>query len=105
MRPLGLVVLRDELRPDAAATLARFVAAGVTPKIISGDDPETVVALARQAGLGPDLRSLAGPELDGLDDEQLAAVALDDDRLRADHAGPEGAARGRAPRRAATTWR
>ena len=76
MRPLGLVVLNDELRPDAAATLARFVAAGVTPKVISGDDPETVVALARQAGLGPDLRSIAGPELDGMDDEQLAAVAL-----------------------------
>ena len=76
MRPLGLVVLNDELRPDAQATLARFVAAGVTPKVISGDDPETVVALARQAGLGSDLRSIAGPELDGMDDEQLAAVAL-----------------------------
>ncbi len=56
MDVLGLVVLRDELREEAAATLARFVAAGVTPKVISGDDPETVAALARQAGLGPEIR-------------------------------------------------
>ena len=77
MRALGLVVLKDELRPDAAATLARFAAAGVTPKVISGDDPETVVALAVQVGLGPDLRSIAGPALDAMDDEQLAGVALE----------------------------
>lgn len=77
MRALGLVVLRDELRPDAKATLARFAAADVTVKVISGDDPETVVALAVQAGLGPDLRSIAGPALDAMDDEQLAAAALE----------------------------
>ena len=77
MRALGLVVLADELRQDAAATLARFAAAGVTPKVISGDDPETVVALAVQAGLGPDLRSIAGPALDAMNDEQLAGVALE----------------------------
>ena len=77
MRALGLIVLADELRPDAAATLARFAAAGVTPKVISGDDPETVVALAVQAGLGPDLRSVAGPALDAMDDEQLAGVAIE----------------------------
>jgi cation-transporting ATPase E len=77
MRPLGLVVLRDELRPDAKATLARFAAADVTVKVISGDDPETVAALAVQAGLGPDLRSIAGPALDAMNDEQLAAAALE----------------------------
>ncbi|HEY5495601.1 MAG TPA: HAD-IC family P-type ATPase [Candidatus Limnocylindrales bacterium] len=77
MRALGLVILQDELRPDAAATLARFAAAAVTVKVISGDDPETVVALAVQAGLGPELRSIAGPALDAMDDEQLAGVALE----------------------------
>ena len=77
MRALGLVVLQDELRPDAGATLARFAAAAVTVKVISGDDPAPVVALAVQAGLGPDLRSIAGPALDAMDDEQLAAVALE----------------------------
>jgi cation-transporting P-type ATPase E len=75
MQVLGLVVLRDELRQDAASTLARFIAAGVRPKIISGDDPETVAALARQAGLGPEIRFVSGPELEALDDATLAAVA------------------------------
>jgi cation-transporting ATPase E len=75
MDAVGLVVLRDELRDDAAETLARFIAAGVTPKVISGDDPETVAALARQAGLGPDIRQVSGPDLEPLDDAALAAVA------------------------------
>ena len=77
MKPLGLVVLADELRPDARQTLARFAAAGVTPKVISGDDPATVAALARQAGLSPDLRFVAGPDLEELDDAAFSAVATD----------------------------
>jgi cation-transporting ATPase E len=49
----------------------------VTPKVISGDDPETVAALARQAGLGPEIRLTSGPELEALDDAALAAVAVE----------------------------
>jgi cation-transporting ATPase E len=75
MDVLGMIVLRDELRPDAKETLERFARAGVTPKIISGDDPETVAALARQAGLGPEIRFVSGPELEALDDATLASVA------------------------------
>jgi cation-transporting P-type ATPase E len=71
---LGLVSLSDELRPDARPTLAAFVKAGVRPKIISGDSPETVAALARQAGLA-DVRLVSGPDLEALDDEQLADAA------------------------------
>jgi cation-transporting ATPase E len=77
MRALGLVALSDQLRPEAAETLKSFREAGVAVKIISGDDPETVAALARQAGLGPDLPLLAGPELDKLDDPALAIAATE----------------------------
>jgi len=77
MTPLGLVVVADELRPDAQETLARFAAAGVTPKVISGDDPATVAALARQAGLAPDLRFVSGPDLEELDEATFAAVATE----------------------------
>ncbi len=73
--PLGLVVLEDELRPGVGAILERFRQAGVQVKIISGDDPETVVALARQAGLTGDLPQISGPQLDGLDDAAVAAAA------------------------------
>jgi cation-transporting P-type ATPase E len=74
MRPLGLVALRDELREGAAETLAAFRDAGVNVKVISGDDPETVLALARQAGI-VDATAVSGHELDGLDDAALGALA------------------------------
>jgi cation-transporting ATPase E len=76
MAALGLVSLRDELRPEAQATLASFIAAGVQPKIISGDSPETVAALARQAGLGPDIQLVSGLELAQMDEAQFSAAAV-----------------------------
>ena len=48
---LGLCVLRDELRPHVRETLRYFAQQDVTVKVISGDDPRTVAAIARQAGL------------------------------------------------------
>lgn len=50
-RVLGLIVLSDRLRPNAAKTLRYFQRQGVTVKIISGDDPQTVSAIARQVEL------------------------------------------------------
>jgi cation-transporting ATPase E len=44
LRPLGLVALRDELRAEASAVLRDLAGQGVTLKIISGDNPETVRA-------------------------------------------------------------
>jgi len=76
MRALGLIAMGDELRGEAAETLLAFREAGVRVKVISGDDPETVVALARQAGLS-EVTSIAGPELDALDDEALGRVAAE----------------------------
>ena len=75
MRALGLVAMADELRGEAASTLRAFMDNGVAVKIISGDDPETVVALARQAGLGPEIPSLAGPDLAAMDDAALVEAA------------------------------
>jgi cation-transporting ATPase E len=77
MRALGLVALSDELRAEAAETLATFRASGVAVKIISGDDPETVAALARQAGLGPEIPLLSGPQLEAMDDAALRQAATD----------------------------
>ena len=45
------------------------------PKIISGDNPETVGALARQAGLPADIALISGLELNEMSDEQFAAAA------------------------------
>jgi cation-transporting P-type ATPase E len=51
LRPVALVVLKDTLRPDAARTLRYFREQDVTVKVISGDDPRTVGAIAEQLGL------------------------------------------------------
>jgi cation-transporting ATPase E len=75
MQGAGLVALSDELRPEAADALATFIRSGVSPKIISGDNPETVAALARQAGLPSDARLFSGLELKEMTSEQFAAAA------------------------------
>ncbi len=60
--PLALVALRDELRPRVRETIADLQGAGVELKVISGDDPQTVAALAAQLGL-TDERPVAGVDL------------------------------------------
>jgi cation-transporting ATPase E len=47
LRPVSLVVLEERIRADAGATLAYFAEQGVTVKVISGDHPRTVGAVAR----------------------------------------------------------
>jgi magnesium-transporting ATPase (P-type) len=51
LRPLALIALGDELRPDAAEVLAALAAQGLRFKIISGDHPETVHAVITQLRL------------------------------------------------------
>jgi cation-transporting ATPase E len=43
--------LSEQVRPDAADTLRYFADQGVTIKVISGDNPTTVSAIAREVGL------------------------------------------------------
>ncbi|MGN0777607.1 MAG: HAD-IC family P-type ATPase [Aristaeellaceae bacterium] len=50
-RVLGVLLLSDCIRPHAEETLRYFREQGVTVKVISGDDPRTVSAMARRVGL------------------------------------------------------
>lgn len=70
--PLGILRFSDQLRPEAYETLAGFAKAGIRVKIISGDNPQTVAALARQAGLTDDIQVVSGPQLAQMDEAQLA---------------------------------
>lgn len=51
LEPMGLVVLGDQVRVDAAETLRYFAQQGVRVKVISGDHPDTVGAVAGQVGI------------------------------------------------------
>ncbi|MHA7176139.1 HAD-IC family P-type ATPase [Arthrobacter sp. Sr24] len=50
LQPVALLVFRERVRPDAGATLEYFREQGVELKIISGDNPRTVAAVARDVG-------------------------------------------------------
>ena len=51
LETMAIVELEDEIRPDAQDTLQYFADQNVTIKVISGDNPETVAAIAERAGV------------------------------------------------------
>jgi cation-transporting ATPase E len=75
LEPLAILTFGDELRPHVQETIEGFRSAGVQLKVISGDNPETVAALARQAGLGDDLKLVSGPELAAMSDVEFDQTA------------------------------
>jgi len=72
LTPVVLLTFREQVRSDAAQTLRYFEEQGVGIRVISGDDPRTVAAVARKVGLdvaeGFDAREL--PE----DIDELAEI-------------------------------
>jgi len=75
LTPAALLSLKDELRPKVRETLEGFRQAGIALKIISGDNPQTVSALARQAGFQGEMQAVSGVELEGLTPARLGEVA------------------------------
>ncbi len=65
LETVAVVVLADRVRPDAGDTLRYFAEERVRVRVLSGDNPETVGAIARGVGLD--------------DEEPIDASALDDD--------------------------
>ena len=51
LKPVALFMITDIIREDAPQTLEFFKSQGVSLKVISGDDPVTVSAIAKKAGL------------------------------------------------------
>ena len=74
LAPLGIVVLAEQLRPNADETVAFFAAEEVALKVISGDNPATVGAIARDVGVPAESAALDGGALPADDAELLAAV-------------------------------
>jgi cation-transporting ATPase E len=76
LEPVALVVIADRVRPDAAQTLAYFAQQQVQVKVLSGDAPATVGAIAASLGLeGADAPVDARTLPD--DDPDALAEALD----------------------------
>ena len=73
-RLLGLVLLREKLRPAAKDTLKWFREEGVTVRVMSGDDPRTVSAAARALELSGCEKRI---DCAALSDSELLASAED----------------------------
>jgi cation-transporting ATPase E len=76
LEPVALVVLQETLRPDTGETLRYFAEQDVAVKVLSGDNPRTVGAVARRVGV-PGAADPVDARLLGEDPEALAA-ALDE---------------------------
>ena len=51
VHPLGLIIIEDQIRPEAMDTFAYFKEQHVNIKVLSGDNPVTVSQIAGKAGL------------------------------------------------------
>ncbi|TNE90833.1 MAG: cation-translocating P-type ATPase [Deltaproteobacteria bacterium] len=74
---VGLVGFEDPLRADVPAAVADCHTAGVRVVMITGDYAATAQSIAAQAGLAGADRVITGPELDALDDTDLAERIAD----------------------------
>ncbi len=54
LRPVGLVGLRDEIRPSARQAVADCRAAGIRVVMVTGDHGDTARAVAEEVGIHPD---------------------------------------------------
>ncbi len=102
LRPLGLVVLAEELRPNVRETVAFLLEQGIEIKVLSGDSPQTVAAIARDVGIPVAVSSRGGdPRRRG----RAAAIRRRRDGRRPHLPGGQAGDRRRRSGTRAATWR
>ncbi|KRL00592.1 HAD-IC family P-type ATPase [Liquorilactobacillus capillatus] len=70
---VGLVGIIDPPRQEVADAIRKLRYAGIKVKMITGDDPNTALAIAEQLNLADKVNVITGPELDQMTEEHLAA--------------------------------
>jgi cation-transporting ATPase E len=75
---LALIVMSDQVREDIQTTLDAFRSQGVRLKVISGDNLETVKAIATQSGM-PIEHAYTGDELEAMSPAELDVAAVEGD--------------------------
>lgn len=71
---IALIIIKDNIRPNAVKTIEWFKSNGVEIKIISGDNPITVSEIARQCGVNNYDKAIS---LEGLSIEEVKRKAID----------------------------
>jgi len=73
----GFLILSDPVRADVPDAIAEVRSAGVRVVMVTGDTPETALAIAREAGIAKDgEEAVVGSTLDGFDDASLAELLM-----------------------------
>ncbi len=70
--PMSLILIEDNIRPDAIETINYFKNSGVEVKVISGDNPTTVSMIAKRAGVDDAENYIS---LDGLNEAEVVRAA------------------------------
>ena len=72
---VGLIALKDPIRPEIKRTIAQCVRAGIKPIVITGDHKLTTMAIVAEAGIKVSADSvIEGSELDEITDKELQDV-------------------------------
>ncbi len=73
---IGLVAIRDDVRPEARDAIAEVRSAGIQVVMITGDRLETAVAIAKDAGLlkSDSERALTSAQLNEMSDEEVKKI-------------------------------
>ncbi len=71
----GYVGIRDPLRDDIAASVASCQSAGIKVRMVTGDNPETARAIARDAGILQQGTVVTGSEFRSLTEDQQVTAA------------------------------
>ncbi len=73
---IGLVAIRDDVRPEAKQAIHEVQEAGIQVVMITGDRLETAVAIAKDAGLitSENERAITSAELNTMSDDEVKAI-------------------------------
>jgi len=76
---IGLVAIRDDVRPEAKDAIREVQEAGIQVVMITGDRLETAVSIAEDAGLikSEKDKALTSAELNAMSDDQVKAIIKD----------------------------
>lgn len=73
---VGHIVLEDEIKENTKKTFDYFISQGVDIKIISGDNHQSVLAVAKAAGFNQNAKAI---DMSKVDDKQLEQVLFEND--------------------------
>ncbi|WP_026657783.1 calcium-translocating P-type ATPase, PMCA-type [Butyrivibrio sp. AC2005] len=76
---IGLVAIRDDVRPEAKEAIKEVQTAGIQVVMITGDRLETAVSIAKDAGLikSDTDRALTSAQLNSMSDEEVKSIIKD----------------------------